>query len=124
MGRTERYIILFLIMLVLIFLYLLPPDLIDWEICLFKKFLHFRCPLCGMTHSVYYTSRGDLTQAFNYHPFGILFFFMLIGSIPFLLSDFLFNSLTSLIRNNRHLSGILLIFFTFLFLLYSVIREL
>ena len=49
--------------------------------CLYRHFLQIRCPGCGMTHAWLSLSRGNIAEAFSYHPLfwtvPILYYFFL-----------------------------------------------
>lgn len=41
--------------------------------CIFKRVLGIPCPTCGLTRSYEYLLRGDISNAFFYHPLFLLF---------------------------------------------------
>lgn len=40
--------------------------------CVFRKTTGFDCPGCGMTRATYATLHGDIFQAFQYNPLGMV----------------------------------------------------
>ncbi len=51
--------------------------------CTFRLMTHLPCPLCGMSTSFAYMSRGLLWDAFRSSPFGPLLWALTVLSIPY-----------------------------------------
>ena len=51
--------------------------------CVLKHAFGTKCALCGMTHSLCATARGDIAGALGYHPLGPVLFGFIIFEIVY-----------------------------------------
>lgn len=75
----------------------ISPDIASKEsLCPVMRLWHFPCPGCGITKSVIFLYRGDVSASLHYHPFGIvlvivLILFLLISVIDMIVYSDLFG---------------------------------
>lgn len=55
----------------------LPP------LCLFRRFFGIDCPGCGLTRCFVSAAHGDFSAALQFHPVGLLFFFLVLAQLPY-----------------------------------------
>jgi len=75
--------------LLVVGLRLIDPDKLGFQLfgfkwpmhCLLRHAFGTRCALCGMTHSLCATARGDISQALKYHLLGPALFGFIIFEI-------------------------------------------
>lgn len=53
--------------------------------CLFERFLHIPCPVCGISRSFYALANLNVAQSLKWSPFGIAIFLVLFLYISYLL---------------------------------------
>ncbi len=53
----------------------------DSIFCLFKHWLHWPCPFCGLTRSFVLIAQGDLLGSFHYHLLGVPIYLLAVGFI-------------------------------------------
>ncbi len=59
-----------------------PDDLVDGPvICPFRRLTDLPCPGCGLTRSFVALAHGELSAAFEHHPFGPLLFAGLVTAL-------------------------------------------
>jgi len=51
--------------------------------CMLRHTFGVKCALCGITHSLCATARGDIAQALGYHPLGPVLFGFIIFEIMY-----------------------------------------
>ncbi len=52
-------------------------------VCTMKRFTGLDCPGCGLTRCFVSMSRGEISQAFGYHPVGVAIFFVVVAQLPY-----------------------------------------
>ena len=60
-----------------------PANLPDWCLCPSMRFLGLPCPGCGLTRSFCAISHGAFHQAWDFNPFGYVFYLMALGCLLF-----------------------------------------
>ena len=58
--------------------FLIPSDGIGFSICWFYNLFEYPCPGCGLTRAVANISRLDFASAWDYHPFGIPIYLLIL----------------------------------------------
>lgn len=59
--------------------------------CPFFKFTGIPCPSCGLTRSLISLSQGDFKTSWQYHSFGLVLTAIATVTIPYLLTELIFN---------------------------------
>lgn len=90
MKRLKSLFII--ILLFTIYIMFFKYDL-EWD-CIFKKYIHFACPGCGLTRSLRALLSLDLVASIKYNILGIPLFLIGVISITILIKDLTKNEET------------------------------
>jgi len=59
--------------------------------CPFFKFTGIPCPSCGLTRSLICLSQADISSSLQYHGFGLILTAIATVTIPYILTELIFN---------------------------------
>ena len=77
--------------------------------CISQNVFHLPCPGCGITRSLFSTSRGDVFLAWQYNPAGLVFFLFLLAQIPMRLVAITHGDLSKIISKISRIGSLFVI---------------
>ena len=52
-------------------------------LCIYRRLFQVECPGCGLTRCFVSAANGNVSQAFTFHPVGLLLFGLAVAQIPY-----------------------------------------
>jgi hypothetical protein len=83
-AKFRHHAELVIILLIVIY-FTFSTSLISIPLCPFNYFLHYPCPTCGTTRSIWHLLHGNFKLAWSFNPIGFVVMFLLFRRMSYLL---------------------------------------